>query len=239
MKKWNRFLSLALAGALALSLTACGGGNDDPSGGGNDPAGGGEVFEILYAGTSPDTHAMMIAINAVAEEMREESGGRLNMSVFPNNQLGDSRANLESMQTNTIQAGELSTAPLAYFTDLYQPLSLPFFFASAEEGYAFLESDFAQELADKCAEECGFRPVAWFLNGQRALTNSVRAVSSPADMAGLKIRVMENEIYIRTFEALGASPTPMSFAEVFTALQQKTVDGQDNPYALTVSNNFY
>lgn len=198
-----------------------------------------KVYKITYAGTVADTHPMMISINQVAEEMKEESGGRLDMTVYPNNQLGDSRANLEAMGNGTIQVGEASSAPLAVFTKNYLPLSLPFFFESKDAAYAWVESDFAMELADKTGAECGFRPVAWYLNGVRTLTNSKRPVTSPADMEGLKIRVMENDIYIKAFEAMGASATPMSFAEVFTGLQQKTIDGQDNPNAINVTNAYY
>ena len=243
MKKWNRFLSLALAGALALSLTACGGGNDDPSGGGNDPAGGGgdeqEVYEIIYAGTVTDTNPITIAFNQMAEQLEERSGGRLKMTLYPNNTLGDTRANIESMQNGTVQIGEGSIAPLAMFTDLYMPMSLPFLFSDWDEVWAFTESEFMQDINDQVAEELGVRVIGWMSNGARCLSNNVRAVSTPADMAGLKIRVMENDIYQETFKALGANPITMSFAELFTGLQQGTVNGQDNATTITNANRFY
>lgn len=243
MKKMKRVLSLALAGALMLPLAACGnnsGGSETPTGGNT---GGGssdqEVYEIIYAGTVTDTNPITIAFNQMAEDLEERSGGRLKMTLYPNNTLGDTRANIESMQNGSVQIGEGSIAPLAIFTDAYMPISLPFFFTDWEQVWSFCESDFMNDLNDQVAEELGVRILGWMSNGARCLTNNVRAVDDPSDMVGLKIRVMENDIYLKTFEALGASPTVMSFAELFTGLQQGTVNGQDNATTITNANRLY
>lgn len=250
MKHTKKILALALAAAMSLSLFGCGGGSGSGgsaatpapnNGGGSSTSGGddGKVYEIIYAGTVTDTNPITIAFNWMAEELETRTNGRMKMTLYPNNTLGDTRANIESMQNNSVQIGEGSSAPLAIFTQDFMPMSLPFFFASYENAYNFAESDFMAQLADKMAQEVGVRPVGWMLNGARCLSNSKTAVSKPEDMKGLKIRVMENDIYIKTFEALGASPTAMSFAEVFTALQQGTVDGQDNPSNITNTSKFY
>ena len=89
------------------------------------------------------------------------------------------------------------------------------------------------------AEQTGVRIVGYFENGIRQFTNSKKEIKKPEDMKGLKVRVMESPVYIETFTQLGASPTPMAFAEVYTALQQKTIDAQDNPFAITATNRFY
>ena len=250
MKKTQKWAAAMMAMIMAAGLTACGGANSSKSGttttaatstasSGETAASDGEVYEFIYSGTVPDTHPMSVAFYEIKDELEEKSSGRLIMSVYTNNTLGDSRANIEGMQGNSVQMGEVSSAPLAIFTDKFMPMSLPFFFSDKQNAYDFCESDFMNQLEDQLASEIGVRPVGWFLNGERCLTNNVRAVDSPDDMKGMKIRVMENDIYLKTFEALGASPTTMSFAEVFTALQQGTVNGQDNPTAITVSNKFY
>lgn len=244
MKKTRKATSLLIATLLTLSLAACGGGASTPAsnstpGSGDVSPGSDEVYQITYAGTVPDSHPLMVAMTKAAEEMKEASGGRLVMTVYPNNQIGDSRANLEGMQDGTIQVGEVSVAPVSIFTESYLPLSLPFFFDSFDQALAWAAGDFAEDLAQKTSEECGFFPIAWPVSGARTVTNSVRPIVTPADMAGLKIRVMENDIFIKSFEAMGAAATPMSFAEVFTGLQQKTIDGQDNPLAINVTNAYY
>ena len=244
MKHIKKILALALVAAMSLSLFGCSSGSSSggnaatpspTSGGGTSGEDDGKVYEIIYAGTVTDTNPITIAFNWMAEELEARTDGRMKMTLYPNNTLGDTRANIEAMQNNSVQIGEGSSAPLAIFTQDFMPMSLPFFFASYENAYNFAESDFMAQLADKMAQEVGVRPVGWMLNGARCLSNSKTPVVSPEDMKGLKIRVMENDIYIKTFEALGASPTAMSFAEVFTALQQGTVDGQDNPSNITLS----
>lgn len=241
MKTTKRILPLFLATAMSLTLLGCGGGNPETSksadDGKNDDSQ--KVYEITYAGTVPDSNPITIAFKQMAEELETRSDGRMKMTLYPNNTLGDTRSNIESMQNNSVQIGEGSSAPLAIFTKAYMPMSLPFFFSDYQNAYTFSDSDFMKNLSDQVADEIGVRPVGWMLNGARCLTNSKQAVSSPADMKGLKIRVMENDIYIKTFESLGASPTAMSFAEVFTGLQQGTIDGQDNPTGITASNKFY
>ena len=247
MKGTKKFFALLLAVVMSLSLFSCAGGNEpsqpSSSGGGKTDDNKGndskEVYEIIYAGTVTDTNPITIAFNWMADELATRTDGRMHMTLYPNNTLGDTRANIESMQNNSVQIGEGSSAPLAIFTQDFMPMSLPFFFSSYENAYSFAEGEFMSSLEDKMAEEVGVRPVGWMLNGARCLSNSKTAVSSPDDMKGLKIRVMENDIYIKTFEALGASPTAMSFAEVFTALQQGTVDGQDNPSNITNTSKFY
>ena len=201
MRNVKRALALLLAAALAAVLFGC------------SPAitktteDGKQVYKIIYAGTVPDSNAITVAFNWMAEELLERSDGQLEMHIYSNNTLGDSRSNIESMQTASVQMGE---------------------------------SDLADELADELAEEVGVRPLGWMLNGARGISNNKnRVIDDPSDLNGLKIRVMENDIYLETFETLGAAPTAMSLAEVFTGLQQGTIDGQDNPPGITCSNKFY
>lgn len=230
----KKVLALVLCLAMIFTLVACGGSDN---GGSTE----GEVYEITYAGTVADTTAMMICMNEAADQMKEMSDGRLVMTVYPNNQLGDSVANFQQMQENgSVQMGELSSAALASFTDLYTPYSLPFLFKSKEQAFNYFDnSEQAKAVAEKLCSDTGVRILGWYYNDARTLTNSKRAIKTPADMKGLKIRAMQSDVYIKTFEALGASPISMSFAEVFTGLQQGAIDGQDNGIVLTTSQKFH
>ena len=108
-----------------------------------------------------------------------------------------------------------------------------------QAGYDFFDSEVGDQIADVIAEQTGVRIVGYFENGIRQLTNSKRPVTSPDDMKGLKIRVMESPLYIEMFTEMGANPSPMAFSELYTALQQGTVDGQDNPWTIVSTNAFY
>ena len=229
----KKVLAVLLCLVMVFAMTACSG--DD--GGSAD----GEVYKISYAGTVADTTSMMIRMNEAATKMNELSGGRLQMTVYPNNQLGDSVSNFQQMQENgSVQMGELSAAALSSFTNLYTPYSLPFLFSSKEQAFEYFDnSEQAKAVADQFCKDTGVRIIGWYYNDARTITNSKHTIKKPADMAGLKIRAMQSDVYIKTFEALGASPISMSFAEVFTGLQQKNIDGQDNGTALTVSQKFH
>lgn len=228
----KKALAVLLSLVMVFAMTACGGSGSDAEG---------EVYKISYAGTVADTTSMMIRMNEAAEKMNELSGGRLVMTVYPNNQLGDSVSNFQQMQENgSVQMGELSAAALASFTNLFTPYSLPFLFESQEQAFEYFDnSELAKQVEEQFLEDTGVRILGYYDNDERALTNSKHAITKPSDMKGLKIRAMQSDVYIKTFEALGASPISMSFAEVFTGLQQKNIDGQDNGTALTVSQKFH
>jgi TRAP-type transport system periplasmic protein len=130
-----------------------------------------------------------------------------------------------------------STGPLPNFVPETQVLDLPFLFRDYDHARGVLDGELGQELLAK-VDEAGFKALAWTENGFRHITNSQRPIKTPEDLAGIKIRTMENPIHLKAFEALGAAPTPMSFAELFTALQQGVVDAQENPIVVISVSNF-
>ena len=235
----KKVLAIVLCLAMVLATAGCGGSSTTSTASGGDSDS--KVYKITYAGTVADTTSMMIRMNEAAEKMNELSGGRLVMTVYPNNQLGDSVSNFQQMQENgSVQMGEMSTAALASFTDLYTPYALPFLFSSKDQAFEYFDnSETAKATAEQFCNDTGVRILGFYDNGARAITNSKHTIKTPADMVGLKIRAMQSDVYIKTFEALGASPIAMSFAEVFTGLQQKNIDGQDVGTALIVSQKFH
>jgi TRAP-type transport system periplasmic protein len=158
----------------------------------------------------------------------ERSDGAITIEVFPNATLGDERTLLEGMQIGTIDMGLITNGPVSNFLEDMAVFELPFLFPSSEAAYAVLDGPIGQELLDRL-EEVNLKGLAYAERGFRNLTNSERAVNTPADIDGLRIRVMENPVYIDTFRELGADAIPMAWTEALTAMQQGTIDGQENP----------
>jgi tripartite ATP-independent transporter DctP family solute receptor len=173
-----------------------------------------------------------------AEMVKERTKGNVQIQVFPNSQLGGQRDLLEGLQLGTLDITLSSTAVLANFIPQCQVIDLPFLFISNAHVYKVLDGPLAKEIY-KGAEAQRMKVIGTWENGFRHLTNNVRPIVTPADMKGLKIRVMENQLYIDMFKALGANPTPMAMGELFTALQQKTVDAQENPIGQIYASRFY
>lgn len=159
--------------------------------------------------------------------------------VFPNLQLGGAREMMEAVQMGNLEMLESGSAMLSVFTDKFKFASLPYLFPTREVAFDFFDSEMAQELTDRIAEETDLRILGFYENGYYSATNSKRAIRSPEDMKGLKLRVQENDIYLQTYTALGANPLPMSFSEAYTAIQQGTIDGQQSNYVLTHTSMFY
>ncbi|MDN7131295.1 TRAP transporter substrate-binding protein [Halomonas sp. MC140] len=175
---------------------------------------------------------------AFKETLERLSDGEFTVSDHPSGSLGGERAMIEGLQIGTVDVVITSTGPLGNFVPETYVLDLPFLFTSYEQARCVLDGEIGQELLDKMGEH-DLVGLSWSENGFRHITNSQRAIAAPEDVSGLKIRTMENRIHQQAFEGLGASPTPMAMPELFTALQQGTVDGQENPIAVIVAANLY
>ncbi|WP_028577065.1 DctP family TRAP transporter solute-binding subunit [Desulfomicrobium escambiense] len=172
-----------------------------------------------------------------AKLVAEKSGGDMEVQVFPSSQLGSQKDMTEGLIYGTIDMVLTGTADLGQFQPKMSLFDLPFLFKDRAHAYKALDT-VGMELG-KELEPRGLKLLGYMENGIRHLTNNVRPVKAPADMAGLKIRVMSNKIYIETIKALGASPTPMAFGELYSAMQQGTVDGQENPSAHIYTKRFF
>ena len=139
----------------------------------------------------------------------------------------------------TVQMGDVSSASVTQFSDLYTPFALPFLFSSKEQSFDYFDNgETVKAIEDQFLKDTNVRVLGYFYNDARALTNSKHAVATPADCACLKLRVMTSDVYIKTFEALNAAPVSMQFSELFSALQQGAVDGQDNGLILSMDSKF-
>lgn len=218
-----RVLALAAAAALSLSTAACGGGG----GGGGDSAGGGSSPNLLLGHGADPGNPRATAADAFAEQVSAapECG---NVQVQGGEQLGSDREMLQSVRAGTLAITANSQGPLAGFVPEVALIGLPFLFEDAEQAYEVLDGEVGAELAS-LAEAQGFKVLAWWDNGIRHVTNRQRPIEMPEDLAGLKIRTPEDPMTVDIFSALNANPTPIAFGELYLALRQGTVDGQENP----------
>ncbi|MCP1314128.1 MULTISPECIES: TRAP transporter substrate-binding protein [unclassified Halomonas] len=177
-----------------------------------------------------------MAATKFEELVEERTGGKVAIEIYPNASLGDERTLLEGMQIGTVDMGVITNGPVANFVEEMAVFELPFLFPSPEAAYRVLDGEIGQELLDKLAD-VNLKGLAYAERGFRNLTNSERAVNTPEDMQGLRIRVMENPVYTDTFRALGANAVPMAWTEALTAMQQGTIDGQENPVNVVYSFN--
>lgn len=164
--------------------------------------------------------------------------GKYNVQVYANAQLGDDVRATEAVRMGTLEMVTTSASPLTGLVPEFNVFDLPFIVPSEKAADAVFDGPLGAKLA-AALEAKGLKLLAYYENGFRQLTNSVRVVKSPADLKGLKIRTMQNPIHLEAFRAMGANPTPMPFSEVFTALQQRTIDGQENPIPTIWLSKFY
>jgi tripartite ATP-independent transporter DctP family solute receptor len=199
----------------------------------------GHAKTVLKLGTSTQpSHIYNVAANYFAKIVAQKTGGEIEVQVFPAAQLGSERDMVEGLQLGSLEMTLTSTGPMGNFVPQVKLFNLPFLFKDRESCYRVLDGKIGTQIADRFTK-VGIRSLGWFENGFRNITDSKRAVNSPADMKGIKIRVMEDDVFILTMKALGASPLPMAFGELYTALEQKTVDAQENPLAVIYSSRFF
>jgi tripartite ATP-independent transporter DctP family solute receptor len=172
-----------------------------------------------------------------AKLVQEKSGGEIEVKVFPTSQLGGQKDLIEGLIFGTVDMALVGTAVLGQFQPQISLFDLPFLFQDREHAYKSLDT--VGMKIGKDLEPKGIKLLGYMENGIRHLTNNIRPVKTPADMTDLKIRVMTNKIYIEMMKALGASPTPMAFGELYSAMQQGTVDGQENPSAHIWTKRFF
>lgn len=162
----------------------------------------------------------------------------ITVEIYPSAQLGDDKQMIQAVQLGTQELTIPATAPLANFVPDFNILSFPFLFPSAEVADKVLDGEVGQNLLDKL-EDHGMIGLNYWEEGFYNISNNVRPINSADDLQGINIRTMENDILLDIFKALGANPTPMAFSEVYTALQQGTVDAQTNPLSQIYESKYY
>jgi TRAP-type transport system periplasmic protein len=220
MTEHSYFAAVGLAAGLALTAAAA------------------QADTVIRAGHGAQVgHPTHLGLVHLAELVKERTNGEVTIEVYPDRQLGEEREMVEGLQLGTVDMAVVSTGPLGSFVPEISVLDLPFLFESNEHAYAVFDGEIGEGLLANF-EDAGILGLAIWENGWRHLTTN-EPVDAPADLEGMKLRTMQNPVHIAAFEALGASPIPMAWGEVFTSLSQGVIDAQENPITIIYTNNLW
>jgi tripartite ATP-independent transporter DctP family solute receptor len=195
----------------------------------------GTVFRVSHT-LDPTSHYNK-GLMYLHDLLQKKSNGDLGLDIYHSAQIGSERDAIEGVTMGTLEMTLTSSAPLSNFTKTFMVFDLPFIITDRAKAYQWMDGPDGQAILDSLAKQNMVGLSIWE-NGFRHLTNSKRPVVKPEDTKGLKIRLMENPVHLATFKALGAYPTPIPFGELFTAMQQNTVDGQENPLVIISTSKF-
>ena len=193
--------------------------------------------KLRVAGNFAPDHSSSIAMQQFKKDVEAASKGSLVIEVFDNMQLGGAQENVTQTRAGTIHMTWVGMAFLSRTVPELEAISLPFMFPSREIAYKVIDGPAVDLIEAKMADK-GFTSLGFMELGSRQVTNSVRPIKTMADLKGLKIRMQPNETHLATFRALGANPLAMDIKEVYSALEQKVIDGHENPYALILTSRF-
>ena len=199
---------------------------------------GAQAQEFKFATQNPKGHPIVVGMEKFAELVAAKSGGKMKVNLFPGGVLGSDQANVSGLQGGTLEIVSLNSGILASQAKEFGIYDFPFMFASPKEADAVVDGPFGKMMHEKL-EAKGIVGLAYWELGFREITNSRRPIHKVDDIAGLKLRVIPNAINVDWVKALGANPTPLAFPEVYAALDQKAIDGQENPLTVINANKFY
>lgn len=240
----KKIASFTLALTMALSLAACGSkpattpatSTSTPAASTSTPAPTGDVIEIKVAHVEAQDRSTHVALEEMKTEL--ESTGRFTVEIFPDASLGGDETLIEMTAMGSVQISLPSTSVLTMYNPAFGIMDMPFLFDSADSAFAAIDGQIG-DLFDGYYAGTGLMSLGYSYNGARCMTNNVRPINTPADCAGIKFRTMSSQVFVSMFETLGANPTVMSFSEVFTGLQQNTIEGQENPVSLIYASGFH
>lgn len=229
--------AIGMMGFIAvLLLGACNGESAGEEGEANAAEGG--ELELRVGVVVGDWSPHYKAAEAWAEQLDEESGGTIKLKVFPDGQLGGEREMFEAVQNGSLDVGLLSSSVYSAFEPKMSVLDIPFLVSDFDEAEELMAGPVGEEL-NKLLLENGVRNLAWAHNDFRVITNNKQAIGHPDDLSAVKMRVPESKVLADWYKELGTMAVPMPFPDIYTALQQKVVDGQDNGPILTFAAKFY
>jgi tripartite ATP-independent transporter DctP family solute receptor len=193
---------------------------------------------IKFATQNPKGHPIVMGMEKFAEIVNAKAAGKLKVNLFPGGTLGSDQANVSALQGGTLEMVSMNSGILASQVKEFAVFDLPFMFANTKEADAVVDGAFGKKMHGRL-EEKGLMGVAFYELGFRNITNSKRPITKVEDIAGLKLRVIPNPINVDWVKALDANPTPLPFPEVYAALEQKAIDGQENPITVINANKLY
>jgi len=197
-----------------------------------------DVRTIKFATQNPKGHPLVSGMEKFKEIVEAKSGGKLKVNLFPGGTLGSDQANVSALQGDTLEMVTMNSGILANQVKEFAIWDFPFMFTNAKEADAIMDGPFGQKMHAKL-EAKGLIGLAYYELGFRQITNSKRPITKLEDLEGLKLRVIPNPINVDWVKALGANPTPLPFPEVYGAMEQRAIDGQENPVSVINVNKFY
>lgn len=236
MKYINKWL-LIIVGFSALFLVACSGDKEESSASNNQVNEEKIVLDLNTSGVE-NTH-VAYGIEAFTEELEKLTDGKMTVKPHYANSLGGERESIEMMDIGSLHMAAVTSGPLGNWVKEFNVFDLPFLIENYDHAAAVLNGEIGSELAEKVEEQLNVKILGYFFNGFRQMSNSKRPVETPEDVKGMKHRVQENEVQVDTWKAFGAEPTPVSYPELYSSLQQGVIDGQSNPLATIHLTNLY
>ena len=235
MKK-NLVQAVACGLAMMTVLTACGSSQGSQTSQSSDNSG---TITVKYSVTFPATGTQADGANALGALIEECSEGRMKMEFYPSSQLGDKASTFVGLRAGTIEMTECAATDLSAFNDMWSVFSLPYLWEDGLQAVNTVMDEDVRALLEANAEENGFKIIAWTDIGSRSVLNQKHAVNTVDDLKGLKLRCMEDAVLADSVNAMGAIATPMASSEIYTALQQGTIDGLDHTPSVVAANSWY
>jgi len=196
------------------------------------------ALDIKLGHVLAPNHSWNKAAEGFAAEVKEKTAGRVNFVLFPSGQLGNEKTMVEGLQIGSQGAAIIGSGSLQPVEPKFGIVELPYTWTTVQQAYKAYDGDLGQALA-QLAEKKNLVIISWWENGFRHLTNNRGPVNTPADLSGLKTRVTPDKMRLDTFTALGANPAPLAFGELYSALQQKVFDAQENPLSIIYTSSFF
>ncbi|MCM3571011.1 TRAP transporter substrate-binding protein [Neobacillus mesonae] len=234
MKKISKVLFLGLICVMLVALSACGNGGKTEKASGDSKDSKGKIV-IKFAHSAVEANSRHKAALMFKKLVEEKSKGEMTVEVFPNEVLGSEPQMVEAVSFNDIQMVAAST--FAQYEPKVDAFGLPFLFETNEQAWKAIDGPIGQKVFEPLLDD-NLRVLGHLENGFRNVTNNEKPINSAKDLKGMKIRTPEQPVLVSIFKALGANPTPMAFGELYMALQQGTVDGQENPVANIYASKF-
>ena len=219
MFKSKKLLSVVLAAMLAVGLAACGEKAESP--------GGEKTFALKLGHNLAEDHAVHLELSDFADKVEEKSNGTIKIQVFPNGTLGSETDMISQIQNGALDMAKVSASTLGNFSAQYNAYSVPYVFDNQEHFYSVMDGQITEDIFTSTSGD-GFIGLTWLDSGSRSFYTKDKAIRTPGDLKGLKIRTMDSQVAIDMMDALGGSATVMGYSDIYTGLQQGVIDGAEN-----------
>ena len=219
MFKSKKLVTIALAAMMTVGLAACGEKTDAPA--------GDQTFNLKLGHNLAEDHAVHLELSDFAEKVKEKTDGTVTVQIFPNGTLGSETDMISQIQNDALDMAKVSASTLGNFSAQYNAYSVPYVFDDQDHYYSVMDGEITQDIFSSTSGD-GFIGLTWLDSGSRSFYTKDRAIRTPEDLKGLKIRTMDSQIAIDMMDALGGSATVMGYSDIYTGLQQGVIDGAEN-----------